>query len=256
MRTVSKTTFSTSAWGANVPKIARGPLKDGTEHATLSDSIHSVNDEEVRIFTEYINDHCKATPEAAEKLPIDPNSRDLFEAAKDGWILAALIGDARPDLVDFSKMHVGKSLNAWQLAENANITIEAAQAIGVVVVNIGAQDITGGSQHLILGIIWQIIRGVLSTNLYVVREPRLIKLRPVNESFESLLRVTPETSLLRWVNHHLKESKSRIRTVKNFGKDLKASQFGCHRLHLSTRISHSFMNAGRLCDHRSSQAAL
>ncbi|KAI8591487.1 calponin homology domain-containing protein [Geranomyces variabilis] len=219
------------------PKIDRPPVTTTTDHSELNDATHSVTDTEVEIFTSWINESCADSPEVAGRLPLDPKSRQLFSACKDSWLLVALIDNARPGLVEKSKMHMHgsiKSLNAFELAENANVVIDAARKLGIVVVNIGAEDITGGNQHLILGIIWQIVRGVLSKNLYVVMNPRILRLQKAGESFENLLRVTPEDTLLRWVNQTLSsrrsELKGQYRLVRNFGKDLQVSRRR-HRRH-------------------------
>ncbi|KAJ3176882.1 hypothetical protein HDU87_004814 [Geranomyces variabilis] len=211
----------------DAPKISRPPVTTTTDHSELNDATHSVTDTEVEIFTSWINESCADSPEVADRLPLDPKTRQLFSACKDSWLLVALIDNARPGLVEKTKMHMHgsiKALNAFELAENANVVIDAARKLGVVVVNIGAEDITGGNQHLILGIIWQIVRGVLSKNLYVVMNPRILRLQKAGESFENLLRVTPEDTLLRWVNQTLStrrgELKSQYRLVRNFGKDL------------------------------------
>ncbi len=50
------------------------------------------------------------------------------------------------------------NLNTFTSTENLNLAINSAKAIGCTVVNIGAQDIMDGTEHLVLGLIWQIIR--------------------------------------------------------------------------------------------------
>ena len=44
------------------------------------------------------------------------------------------------------------------LQENLNLALNSASAIGCNIVNIGAQDIIDAKAHLILGLIWQVIR--------------------------------------------------------------------------------------------------
>lgn len=41
---------------------------------------------------------------------------------------------------------------------NHDLSIEAAKQLGCSVVNIGASDLSAGTQHLILGLLWQIIK--------------------------------------------------------------------------------------------------
>jgi hypothetical protein len=44
--------------------------------------------------------------------------------------------------------------------------LNSASAIGCYIVNIGPEDLTNGTPHLVLGLIWQIIR---VGNLHVYR---------------------------------------------------------------------------------------
>lgn len=42
--------------------------------------------------------------------------------------------------------------------ENLNLSLNSASAIGCHVVNIGAEDLKEGRQHLVLGLLWQVIK--------------------------------------------------------------------------------------------------
>lgn len=42
--------------------------------------------------------------------------------------------------------------------ENITLALNSARAIGCNVVNIGAGDILNGTKHLLLGLLWQIIK--------------------------------------------------------------------------------------------------
>lgn len=44
------------------------------------------------------------------------------------------------------------------LQENLNLALNSASAIGCHVVNIGALDLKAGKPHLVLGLLWQIIK--------------------------------------------------------------------------------------------------
>lgn len=44
------------------------------------------------------------------------------------------------------------------LQENLNLALNSASAIGCHVVNIGAEDLRAGKPHLVLGLLWQIIK--------------------------------------------------------------------------------------------------
>jgi len=42
--------------------------------------------------------------------------------------------------------------------ENLTLALTSSQAIGCNIVNIGPEDLQAGKPHLVLGILWQIIR--------------------------------------------------------------------------------------------------
>jgi len=52
----------------------------------------------------------------------------------------------------------GAELSVYQCHENLTLAIRSAQAIGCNVVNIGPDDLYEGKEHLVLGLMWQVIR--------------------------------------------------------------------------------------------------
>ena len=52
----------------------------------------------------------------------------------------------------------GANLSVYQCHENLTLAIRSAQAIGCNVVNIGPDDLYEGKEHLVLGLMWQVIR--------------------------------------------------------------------------------------------------
>ena len=83
-----------------------------------------------------------------------------------------------------------KKLNVYRKQENLNLALNSAAGIGCTVVNIGmkktdrdnnktvfsgAEDIMEGRQHLILGILWQIIRMGLFANIDLALNPSKLK---------------------------------------------------------------------------------
>jgi plastin-1 len=127
-----------------------------------------------------------------------------------------LINDSVPDTIDervLNKPSVNKAtktvkpLNAFQITENNNIVITSAKGIGCSVVNIGSSDISEGREHLILGLIWQIIRRGLLSKIDIKIHPELYRLLDDGETLEEFLRLPPDQILLRWFNYHLKAAK-------------------------------------------------
>lgn len=125
----------------------------------------------------------------------------------DGLILCKLINDAVPDTIDERVLNVGKGgkpPNQFQMTENNNIVITSSKAIGCSVVNIGPQDLIDGREHLILGLIWQIIRRGLLSKIDLKNHPELYRLLDDGETLDEFLRLPPDQILLRWFNYHLK----------------------------------------------------
>lgn len=133
----------------------------------------------------------------------------IFDECRDGLVLCKLINDSVPDTIDtrvLNKPHPHKPLNAFQITENNNIVITSAKGIGCSVVNIGSSDLAEAREHLILGLIWQIIRKGLLANVDIKLHPELYRLCEDGETIEDLLKLTPDQLLLRWFNYHLKQA--------------------------------------------------
>jgi len=52
----------------------------------------------------------------------------------------------------------GGNLSVYQCHENLTLSIRSAQAIGCNIVNIGPDDLYEGKEHIVLGLMWQVIR--------------------------------------------------------------------------------------------------
>ncbi|KAK5735448.1 fimbrin [Elasticomyces elasticus] len=187
-------------------------------------SQHTINEDERTAFTSHINAVLAGDPDIGNLLPFPLDTFEMFDQCKDGLLLAKLINDSVPDTIDERVLNrVGKkikTLNAFHMTENNNIVIESAKGIGCSVVNIGSGDIIETREHLILGLIWQIIRRGLLGKIDIKLHPELYRLLEDGETLEQFLRLPPEQILLRWFNYHLKNAKWH-RTVKNFSSDAK-----------------------------------
>ena len=186
---------------------------------------HSFSDEEKEAFSEHINHCLSEDPRLKDLLPLDSSSMDLFEKTNDGLILCKLINLAQYDAIDERAMNLQSALNVYQKTENQNLALNAAKAIGCQVVNIGAQDLIEGRPILVLGLVWQIIKIQLLSQISLRNVPELVLLLQDDETMADFLKLHPELILLRWLNYHLEKAGS-ARRVKNFGSDLIVSVFG------------------------------
>ncbi len=169
---------------------------------------HTINEDERTEFTRHINAVLAGDPDLGSRLPFPTDTFEMFDECKDGLVLAKLINDSVPDTIDERVLNRPgkkiKTLNAFHMTENNNIVIESAKGIGCSVVNIGSGDIIEVREHLILGLIWQIIRRGLLGKIDIKLHPELYRLLEEDETLEQFLRLPPEQILLRWFNYHLK----------------------------------------------------
>ncbi|KAL8414608.1 hypothetical protein RB594_005725 [Gaeumannomyces avenae] len=185
---------------------------------------HTINEDERTEFTRHINAVLAGDADIGSRLPFPTDTFEMFDECKDGLVLAKLINDSVPDTIDERVLNrpgkKTKNLNAFQMTENNNIVIESAKGIGCSVVNIGSGDIIEVREHLILGLIWQVIRRGLLGKIDIKLHPELYRLLEDDETLEQFLRLPPEQILLRWFNYHLKAA-SWPRRVNNFSSDVK-----------------------------------
>lgn len=188
-------------------------------HGTNTNVTHTINEDERTEFTRHINGVLAGDAHIGNRLPIPTNTMQLFDECKDGLILCKLINDAVPDTIDERVLNAGKKINQFQMVENNNIVINSAKAIGCSVVNVGSTDLMEGREHLILGLIWQIIKRGLLSKIDIKQHPELYRLLEDDETLEDFLKLPPDQILLRWFNYHLKAA-GWERRVKNFSKDV------------------------------------
>ncbi|PSR71400.1 hypothetical protein PHLCEN_2v12667 [Hermanssonia centrifuga] len=200
------------------------PSKAGkvTVQGSNANVAHTINDDERSEFTHHINTVLEGDPDVGTRVPIPTDTMQLFDECRDGLILCKLINDSVPETIDprvLNKPTSRKPLNNFQMTENNNIVITSAKAIGCSVVNIGSSDLAEGREHLILGLIWQIIRRGLLSQIDIKLHPELYRLCEEGETIDDLLRLTPDQILLRWFNYHLKAAGWK-RRVNNFSRDV------------------------------------
>jgi plastin-1 len=202
--------------------LVRAP--SGHYNVVTSDSgaKHSYSDAEKVAFTEHINRVLKDDERLRDRLPLDSQSDALFTAVSDGILLCKLINKAVPDTVDERALNMKDKLNVYHINENQNLVINAAKAIGCKVVNIHNDDLIEGTVHIVLGLVWQIVRIQLLSQINLKNHPELVRLLEEGEDLSMLLKLPADQLLLRWLNFHLKAAGD-SRRVRNFGDDLKDS---------------------------------
>jgi len=194
----------------------------GMSEASSAGTTHSVRHEEQVAFSDWINSNLARDPDLKHLLPIDTEGKTLYDKVKDGILLCKIINHSCPDTIDERAINK-KNLSTYAKHENLTLALSSAQAIGCSVVSIDAHDLSKGKPHLVLGLLWQIIRIGLFNQITLKNCPELVQLLSDDEDPALLLKMSPETILLRWVNHHLERAGSN-RRVNNFTNDIKDSE--------------------------------
>ncbi|KAG8457018.1 hypothetical protein KFE25_014443 [Diacronema lutheri] len=218
-------------------------------HSMHAGTVHSFAQEEAAAFSRYLSAALSDDSDVSELLPIssDPASLELFEKVRDGVLLCKLVNLAQPDAIDERAINTTRRLRAaagsggggampaaggetavppaaprlslFQLTENHNLAISAAKAIGCHVINIDASDMLSGTPHLVLGLMWQLVKMALLASVNLSAHPGLAVLLRDGEQLSEFSELCAEHVLLRWLNWHLDEA-GRAERVRNFGKDI------------------------------------
>uniref|UniRef100_A0A672JKA7 Plastin-3 n=1 Tax=Salarias fasciatus TaxID=181472 RepID=A0A672JKA7_SALFA len=179
---------------------------------------HSFSEEERFAFVNWINKALEQDPDCQHVLPMNPNGDCLFKSVADGIVLCKMINLSVPDTIDERTINK-KKLTPFTKQENLNLALNSASAIGCHVVNIGALDLRDGKPHLVLGLLWQIIKIGLFADIELSRNEALAALLRDGETLEDLMKLSPEELLLRWANFHLENAGQP--KISNFSTDIK-----------------------------------
>ncbi|XP_051985100.1 plastin-1-like [Xyrauchen texanus] len=199
----------------------------GTSGISSEGTQHSYSDEEKVAFVNWINKALAKDPDCKHLIPMDPETDSLFKSVKDGILLCKMINLSQPDTIDERVINT-KKRTPFIMTDNLVLALNSALAIGCTVVNIDAQDMKAGSPHLVLGLLWQIIKIGLFADIEISRNEALIALLDESEDLDHLMSMSPEDLLLRWVNHHLKAAG--WQPIRNFSDDIKDSRAYFHLL--------------------------
>lgn len=201
----------------------------GMSQASAIGTTHSVRTEEQLAFSDWINTNLGGDEHLNHLLPLNETGHGLYEAVKDGILLCKIVNHSCPDTVDERVINM-KPNSVYKRHENLTLALTSAQSIGCNIVNIDANDLIKGTPHLVLGLLWQIIRIGLFNQISLEQCPGLANLLMGGEQLESLMKMSPEAILLRWVNFQLERAGVPNR-INNFTNDIKDSEAYTFLLH-------------------------
>ncbi|KAM0683569.1 hypothetical protein MDAP_001139 [Mitosporidium daphniae] len=164
-------------------------------------------DEECEAFCRHINCILPvekfAILEKNKYLPLKVSS--FFDSLRDGVVLAFLLNAIQPNMIPISSICIGIKISKMKssykalhnLNENLRLVLDGAKKIrSIHLVNIGAEDIQSGNKHLILGLVWQLIRQWYVSGLNNLSPPASED-KIASTSQKDL---SAEGILIRWIN--------------------------------------------------------
>lgn len=209
-------------WKQQIVSVTGTYTIKGDSEQSNDEIVHTIRVEEEVAFSNWINSNLLADPDLKRLLPVQTDGGDLYRKVQDGLILCKLINLAVPETIDERAINK-KNLNTYTKLENLTLALMSSQAIGCNIVNIDGYDLSKGRPHLVLGLLWQIIRIGLFNQIDLVHVPGLFRLLNEDESIDDLRRLSPEQILLRWVNYHLARAGTQ-RRLGNFTTDVVDSE--------------------------------
>jgi len=203
--------------------------------------------QEIMAYSEYIDNLLGHITELSPKyLPVSDSDNkegpvnDLLDSLRDGILFGYILNQINPKSIKLDKLirdidlssldaeknsasiSTDKAKIIFKVTANHNIILESAKKCGIVVVNIGSEDILQKNVGCVLGLLWQMIRSILLKEINIDSHPELILLLDKDESLEMAGQLSNEQLLLRWFNFHLK--KNGAKPIQNFAKDISDSE--------------------------------
>ncbi|KAJ3130972.1 hypothetical protein HK100_007093 [Physocladia obscura] len=227
-----KYSYCESCWKGNCcPKCEScGMAVEDSDFIPIKEAItatHFTSETEIAAYVNWINSQLSADPELEQYLPISLENQDaLFEACKDGILLCKLINNSVSGVVNEKGLVTrDNARNQIHKLENIQKALDGAVKIGVHVHNMSAEDIVKGTPHLVLGLVWQVIKVGLLKNVRTGGFESTSN--SANDLASKASDPTPsslEKGLLKWVNSTLKkQNPAETLKISNFGSDLSDS---------------------------------
>ena len=181
---------------------------------------YNVNEKEC--YCKIINKLLENEEELKNKLPVIPESNEIFKKMKDGVILTKLINIAAPGTVDERVIAKDPSMTIEDKKANVNLVINSAKSIGCLT-EATSEDVLNEVRRLDVDLLYQVLKLVVYKRISVQEFPQMLRFKQEKEEIEELLTLGPEDFIKRWFNYHLAKI-NHPNKLEKFGEDLKDSE--------------------------------
>ena len=180
------------------------------------------NVDEKECYCKIINKLFENNEDLKSKIPIDPESNEVFKKIKDGVILAKLVNIAAPGTVDERVITRVPGMTSEEEKANVNLVINSARSIGCLI-EAKSDDVLNEVRNLDIDLLYQVLKPIVYKKISVQEFPQMLRFKQEKEEIEELLTLGPEDFLIRWFNHHLAKI-NHPNKLEKFDQDLKDSE--------------------------------
>ena len=181
---------------------------------------YNVNEKEC--YCKMINDLLASDEDLKNKLPVEPESNEIFKKIKDGLILAKLVNLAVPGTVDERVIVKDPGMTLADKEANLNLTINSAKSIGCMI-EATSDDILNENRKNDIDLLYQVLKPIVYKKISVQEYPQMLRFKQDKEEIEELLTLGPEDFLKRWFNYHLTKA-AHPNKLENFSDNVKDSE--------------------------------
>ena len=180
------------------------------------------SDKEKNRYAKMINKILKDDPDCGSRIPIDPESDDLYDKIQDGVILAKLVNKCEPDTVNMDEIKKNDDMNVYDKYDNLNKGIEGAKKVGVAS-ETNADDVLDKNKERDNDLLGDLLARINVPKNVIKENKDTEKLCNEGETVDDVANLPIDDFLKRWFNQHLKHAEY-PNEVTNFSDDLKDSE--------------------------------
>ena len=185
--------------------------------------VNPYNIDEKECYCKIINKLFENNEELKNKIPINPESNEIFKKIKDGLILAKLVNIAAPGTVDERVITTVPGMTIDEQKANVNLVINSAKSIGCLT-EAKSEDVLNEVRRLDIDLLYQVLKPIVYKKISVQEFPQMLRFKQDDkEEVEELLTLGPEDFLTRWFNYLLAKI-NHPNKLEKFDQDLKDSE--------------------------------
>ena len=179
-------------------------------------------DKEKNRYAKLINKALKGDPDCGSRIPIDPETDELYDKIQDGVILVKLINKCEPDTINEDEVKKNEDMNIFDKYDNLTKAIDGAKKVGINSLT-NADDILDKDKERGNDFVGDILARLNVPKKVIKENPETEKLLNEGETVDEVADLPIDDFLKRWFNSHLKKA-GHPNELTNFGDDLKDSE--------------------------------